>query len=129
MLPFPLNLISTRGWLLLGSIAVVVFLVVAAVTSCQDQRSKVLQDRVTNAVAEGRTISGQEAVAKAGDVSKRASETDDLTRMNQDAILSAPGAQESVDPALDAAGRCAICMRASARNSPSCQRLLKSCPR
>lgn len=54
-----------------------------------------------------------------------------IDAQTQEAIreaLKAPGAKQSVDPALDDLGRRAICVRASAAGLPECQRLLHPPP-
>ena len=49
---------------------------------------------------------------------------DALTRNNDHAIQSAPGASASVGPELDRAGRTAICLRTSHQHQPDCAAVL-----
>jgi len=48
---------------------------------------------------------------------------DQITEKNDAAIKAAQGAGVDVDTAVDLAGKCAQCLRASARYGPDCQRL------
>lgn len=64
--------------------------------------------------------SGADAAGTVGEVGTRASETDMITRENENAIRNAEGADAPVNPAAAAAGRDSLCRRAAYRDSPEC---------
>lgn len=72
--------------------------------------------------------SGRDAVNAVSGNGKKEAATDDTTRKNNVIILKTPGAEVSLSPALDAAGRVAVCLRESASGLPECQRLLHPNP-
>lgn len=72
--------------------------------------------------------SGKDAVNAVNDNDKKSTAIDDTTRKNNVIIIHEPGASVNLDPALDAAGRAAICMHDSAAGLPECQRLRQSSP-
>lgn len=72
--------------------------------------------------------SGRDAVNAVSNNGKKEAATDDTTRKNNAIILKTPGAEVSLSPALDTAGRNAVCLRQSAASLPECQRLLHPNP-
>lgn len=73
--------------------------------------------------------SAHEAIKTVEENGKSAAKTDDTTRKTNVIILKTPGANVDLDPALDAAGRAALCLHKSAADLPECQQLHKSDPR
>lgn len=73
--------------------------------------------------------SAKEAVGVVEENGKKSAATDDTTRKNNVIILKVPGAKVDLDPALDAAGRAALCVHNAYANLPECQQLQRSGPK
>jgi cytoskeletal protein RodZ len=93
-----------------------------------DQKHDIVQAKGDAAVAAAGTQSGKEAVTTITNNYITQTKTDKQTEANKNAILQAPGANQQVDPALDALVRRDICMRPSAASLAECQRLLQPSP-
>jgi hypothetical protein len=59
---------------------------------------------------------------------RREAEIDEQTRNSRDAILSAPGAHDPINPALHDAALERICLRDAARRDPACVKLRRANP-
>jgi len=109
----------------LVALALVWWLVFIRPASAQ-RDAKVAQ--ATGAVAVGGQQSAHQAIdtivkRQDGDV-----KIDNQTRANNVTILKAAGAGDPVNPAVDDAGRRAICMYKSSADLPDCKRLLQPNP-
>jgi len=118
-LPF-LRSLTPHGWLLSGIIALAAAVVIYFTLDAFFAGNAKVEAEL-NANRAGAAIeSGADAAGTVGEVGTRASETDLITRENENAIRNAPGADAPVDPAANAAGRSSLCRRAAYRNSPEC---------
>src|SRR5690606_7563037 len=121
--------ITATGWLAVAILALaLVILGMCVADGRQKAADRIRQAEAHKTLAESRTAAAQDASAIRDRADARDQSTDDLTRSNRDAILSSPGAQERLDPDLDAAARRAICLRQSARDYPQCRALLSADP-
>lgn len=77
-------------------------------------------ERVTAATATGTAGAAESTLHIVTDNARTIAAIDALTRENDRAIQSSKGAAQSVDPALDAAGRHALCLRSAYRADPGC---------
>lgn len=103
-----------------GMVAIV--LVIGLVTrSCDKRRSQAAQERVEDSQAKAASKSAKDAIeaVQASGEAERASEK--LTRANDRDIRSAEGADAKVGPAVDLAGRRALCRRPAYANDPKCK--------
>lgn len=80
-------------------------------------------------IQKGQVQSGKDAANTVDKNGQDAAKTDEETRKSNDTILKSPGAKTGLDPALDDAGRRAVCMRESAKHLLECQQLLQSHPK
>ena len=105
-------------------IAAVVFALLIAgfliLQSCQTARTAKTEAKLGANQTEAALASGADAVDAVGDVGARAAASDRMTKENSDAIRSAPGADQPVDPALDTIARQRLCQRAAYRGSEQC---------
>lgn len=67
--------------------------------------------------------SGRDAVGTVGAQGAAEDAVDTITEENENAIRNAEGADASVAPAADAAGRASLCKRAAYRERPECMQL------
>jgi hypothetical protein len=124
-MPNPLRDLTRAGWLALASVALlVIVLVLFALTEARRGREDANRAKAGQIHAEGQAAAGRDAVEVVSGAAKRDDQIDQQTKDNRDAILNAPGADQRLDPGLDAATRRAVCMRASARRDPQCVALL-----
>lgn len=118
------------GLIVIVSIA----LIISAVVAFKIHEHQVVQNAVAPvkaqaAVSAADAQSGHDAVNITAKNAKESDQTDTTTRNNHAVIIQLPGAKVTLDPALDAAGRRAICMRPSAAGLPECQSLLQPDPK
>ncbi|MBP6876547.1 MAG: hypothetical protein KBC34_00875 [Phenylobacterium sp.] len=115
-----------RAFGIAGQLALVALLVIAAAllvrcAGAPDRaRARAAGDDAALARAHARS-----ATDAAGAIAARAGRdaaTDTLTRENADAIRSAPGAGQVLDPHLNRAGLDALCLRDAYRAAPACLR-------
>lgn len=122
--------LTATGWLAVACLALALILLTMCATDARLRAAdKLRQAEAEKTLADGRTAAAQDASAIRDRADARDQFTDDQTRSNRNAILSSPGAQERLDPDLDAASRRAICLRQSARNDPQCRAMLGPDPR
>lgn len=128
----PIGWTTTR--LIAAALAAVVVLAVAGFVAYRVFWAPIEAKRAV-AAAKGETaIAGagvQSGAAAVGIVSGNAQgekNTDQTTRTNYVYITKAAGAGDPVNPGVDAAGRRAVCLRASAAGLPDCQRLREAHP-
>lgn len=101
--------------------AVLALLVVVALASAllSGSRAKV-EARLNGNRADAAIGSGEDAVRTVGNQAAAETATDAITRENDHAIRSAPGADAPVDPAASDAGLRGLCRRAAYRRDPRC---------
>ncbi len=90
------------------------------VTQCDKRRNEAAQSRVGTGQAGAAQESGNDAIETVSNRSEADRASEDLTRDNARDIRGADGAGEKVNPAVDRAGRVAICKRASMADRPEC---------
>lgn len=88
----------------------------------------VVQAKGQQAISDAGRKAGEDAVPIIVNNYTKGAAIDAATQEAIRDILKTPGADQPVDPALDALGRRAVCMRASASGLPDCQQLLKPGP-
>lgn len=93
-----------------------------------EQKSQQVQIQASQETGKAAVAAGQDAVRIVVDNGKGAATVDAAVKGAVDAILATKGAQEHIDPALDAVGRHSICMRDSAAGLPECQSLQHAGP-
>jgi hypothetical protein len=76
--------------------------------------------KIEAALAQSRTTSAHDAVEITATGAARDAQTDATTRENADAIHHAPGADQRLDPGLNAAGLHGLCLRAAYHSRPEC---------
>jgi hypothetical protein len=109
-----------RATLIAGAVALLLALLLLG--QCQKLRVVAAKASLSAATGQAALDSGKDAVGAVGAVSASASAGDAITRENERAILSAPGAQVVVDPAVRDAGLVGLCRRAAYRGDPKCVR-------
>lgn len=108
----------------LAVIAAIILIMVlsAMVPSCLSKwRSERAQSRLDTSQAGAASNSAADAINAVAAAGERERASDDLTRDNAREIAQAEGAGERVNPAVDGAGRRAICRRAAYANDPKCK--------
>ena len=98
----------------------VVLALIFGVVQCHDARTAGQETRVVRGQAGAVTDSAADAIGAVGGLHGRDQASDDLTKENKSAILSAPGAGALVAPAVHGAGRDSLCRRAAYRGSLDC---------
>lgn len=91
------------------------------ISSLTGGKSAKVQAELNGNVAGAALESGKDAVGAVGAAAQRASDSDQLTQENRDAIQKAEGASVAVSPAADAAGIDALCRRTAYRDSARCR--------
>lgn len=94
----------------------------------QNQQHDLAARKGEAAIAQGAQQSGHDAIRTIQGNHAHEQAIDQQTRTNYVYITKAAGAGDPVNPAVDAAGRHAICLRSSAAGLSECQRLLKPNP-
>lgn len=111
---------SLAGKLVLAGLLLAV--IVFGVTQCQNARNSATESRVSRSQTGAALDSGADAVGAVGAVSGRNSATDKITMENDDAIDTAQGAHDPVNPAVRDAGLGSVCRRAAYHSDPKCVR-------
>jgi hypothetical protein len=93
-----------------------------------ERKTQQVQTQAAIGKGEAGAASGHDAIQITVDNSKAAAGIDAAVREALHAISQTKGADQKLDPALDAAGRNAICMRPSAIGLPDCQHLQHASP-
>lgn len=109
-----------RATLIAGAIALV--LAILLLGQCQKARTAGAEASLSAKTGAAGVVAGGEAVNAVAGASERQAATDEITRENADAIRSAPGAGQLVDPAAASAGLVGLCRRAAYRSDPKCLR-------
>lgn len=104
------------GVALLAAVAVGWFLITAPARNAAAAKAA----RAEAALADSRTRSAADAVEITARSGARDAAADRLTQETRDAIRNAPGADQRLDPALNAAGLRGLCRRAAYRGRPEC---------
>jgi hypothetical protein len=92
------------------------------------QKSQQVQAEAAIGKGDAGAKAGHDAIQITVDNGKAAAGIDAAVREAIHAISKAKGADQLLDPAVDAAGRRAICMRPSAASLPDCQHLQQPNP-
>lgn len=111
---------ATRQTLIVAAIALALFLLL--LNRCSQERSASAEARLNRNVAGAAVESGQDAVQTAGTVAAHEAASDETGRINDAEIRNAPGADQAVPAAVDAAARSSLCRRAAYRLDPACLR-------
>lgn len=119
---------GSLGPYIAGGIAALVLLLLAAVWGLTVVLGHTREDlKIANGrveVAQAQAAAAKQAGLVIDAVGQQDTANDQITKENHDAITSAPGAGQSVDPAGDDTARRAICLRHAARCTPGCVQLL-----
>jgi hypothetical protein len=119
LIPAPFRL---WAWLAAAMVGLVAIAAAWWLLSAPQRAAQARQDsRVAEAVGKGATANAKDAIATVTDNQAASAATDKQTEEGRREILSAPGADEALDPRLTAAGRRRACLRESARRDPACQ--------
>ena len=115
--------------LLIGGALIIVALVVAWIWHNHEVAKNAAAPAQAHAqVEKANSENAHDAIGVIVDHDKADKVTDDTTREHNAIIHKTPGASTGIDPALDAAGRNAICMHKSAAHLPECRQLLQPHP-
>lgn len=106
MRELPLRLIA-----MIAAVVVLILVVSLGVRSCDKRRSAAAQSRVEREQTGALTNSAADAVGTVANVGDREAASETLTRTNEQEIRAAPGAAETVNPALRDAGIRSLCRR------------------
>ena len=118
---FGLSTLATR--IALALIAAVLVLGLLQVRSCQLQRQRAAEARLNAGQGKAAHESAKDAIATQGNATAREQASEQTTVTNEKDIRNAKGADVQTDPAVDRAGRRAICLRDDYRDSPHCRML------
>lgn len=106
---------------------VIIVLVLLAVTlgpaACNRIRSQGAQNRLNQGETEALANSAHDAVETQGKANRRETESEALTRSNEKEIRDAEGANDAVNPGVNAAGLRSLCRRSAYRDSQRCKLL------
>lgn len=108
------------GWLAIGAIALLWWLVFGRAHVAEVKAATAKVEAATSTATAG---AAQQTLHIVTDNARTIAAIDALSRENTHAIETAPGASVSVDPALDRAGRAALCMRTAYSADPGCAAL------
>ena len=95
-------------------------LIAFGVTQCEQRRNGAAQGRLDTSQAGAAQNSATDAINAVAAAGGREAASEDLTRQNAREIAGAPGSTVRTDPAVDLAGRRALCRRAAYRDEPKC---------
>ena len=124
----PLRTLTRTGWAIVAALIAVV-LILGMCSYVGMQRRAAQEARGAAGMAEAGREAARDAIGVVERSQARSDETDALTKENRDAILSAPGADQRLDPGLDAAARRAVCLRRSSAHLAECRAVLDTDPR
>lgn len=102
-------------------IALIVALVIFGPAACSKIRSLQAQSRMNQEQGAAFTNSATDAVETTGAVGARDARSEELTDENKRDIMAADGAGDKINPALNRAGRVALCKRVAYQNDPQCK--------
>lgn len=88
--------------------------------SCQSGQTAKTEAKLGRNQTEAALQSGADAVGTIGEQSAREDQIDQITKENDNAIRSAPGADTPVPAGVDAVARERLCRRAAYRQRPEC---------
>lgn len=111
--------LTLAGWLAIAAAAIVAIGIVVYVAGSPGRRD-VAAARAGAALATSRAASGAEATETIAQAADRDAAGDKLTQETAHAILSAPGADQRLDPSVERALRDGLCRRAVYRGRPEC---------
>lgn len=107
-------------WVALAALVLIALAVWWIVASWQGGRTAKVEARLSRNQADAALASGADAVATIGRQGGREAAIDAITRENDHAIRSAPGADTPVSAELDALARQRLCRRTVYRERPEC---------
>lgn len=107
-------------WIIFGLLAVLLIGVAALVQSWRSSSTAKTEANLSRNQIEAALESGADAVGTIGKQSAAEDATDTITRENENAIRSAPGADTPVPAAVDAVARERLCRRAAYSQRPEC---------
>lgn len=117
-----------RGALAIGALVIIAGCIWYIVIRPSQMSTKAAQADAGRVEAVGDSAKAGDAQRIVIDLQNHAATTDAVTRSNDDAIRAAPGATDTVPPAVNAAGLNAICLRPEYRHQPACVALLGADP-
>lgn len=130
MLTRVLRFFDPRGWAAVAGALIVMVLILMVASRCtHDARRDAREARGAQAIAEAARDAAGDANAIRDRSDARSQAIDNQTEENRDAILNAPGADQRIDPALNAAFRRSVCMRHASADLPECRAMLQPDPR
>ncbi len=115
--------ISTRLIAMVVGGVLVLALVLGGLSYCQKQRSAASQARMERSQADAAANSAADAIGSVARSGEAAAESENLTRSNDQEIRNAQGANDAVNPAVNAAGLRSLCRRAAYRDHERCKLL------
>jgi len=118
--PRPAAWLLARPILSLIGLALLFAAAAIGMRGCQRALQAPSQARLATKQGEAASESGKDAVAVTGAAGARESASDALTRENEHAIRTAPGAGAPVDTGVHDAGLAGLCRRAAYRGDPKC---------
>ncbi len=101
--------------------AVLAVLSLVMIRQCEKARNEAAQARVDAGQAGAASKSAGDAVNTVAASGEREASSEELTRDNAREIASAQGADVKATPAVDLAGRRALCKRSAYANDPKCK--------
>ena len=104
----------------LATLALVLLLAMFGWHEWRSARTARVETRLATGQAGAALASGQDAANSIGNRMDADAATDTVTRENDHAIRTAPGADAPVDPALRDAALRGLCRRAAYRHDPKC---------
>lgn len=115
----PFRTFGLAGQLLLAALILIVLAVLVRCAAAPD-RARARADRAAAVLAGGQAASTAQAMDIVAAAARRDAAADKLTQENADAIRTAPGAGQVLDPRLNRAGLDGLCMRDAYRHSARC---------
>ncbi|WP_298699177.1 hypothetical protein [uncultured Brevundimonas sp.] len=124
------RLLSPTGWaVVLAVVCIIALLATCARDARRDAQRAHQAAEIAAGLTEARTQAARDAGLIRDGAEARDAAIDNLNRRNTDAIQSAPGADQRLDPAVTDAGRRALCLRDATRGDPACRELFQPRPR
>lgn len=114
------NLTPLGRWVVTGVLLALLLAGFLLVLAWRGQATAKVEARLANNQAQAALDSGADAVSAVGAVGAAEIRIDVITRENERAIRTAPGADAPVDPAIHAAGIASLCRRAANRGRAEC---------
>jgi hypothetical protein len=91
------------------------------VRSCQQARVRAAEQRVQTEQGKAQTQSARDAIGTQEKANERERQSEELTRSNEREIPNAEGANDRVNPSVNAAGLRALCRRQVYRDTERCR--------